>query len=285
MDPATILKLVLVGAIWLIVISIGLRARPVDALLLVRSPALGGRAMLAMFVAVPVFVLVMTAVLPLDRGVRAALLALAMSPMPPILPSKEIKAGGDADYAIGLQVLATVVSILVIPVLLAIIGRFYGAALTFDPAMIAGTLVMTVGAPLAIGMVLGQWLGVRREALALWAGRLGSFALAVGVVIILYVSVPNMAALIGGGVLWAAAAMTGFGLLAGHALGGPSGGNRGALAVASAARHPGVAIAVASGAFPSDKPAITGAVLLYLIAGAVLTIPYMRWRKAEMAAA
>ena len=140
-----------------------------------------------------------------------------------------------------------------------------------------------VGAPLAVGMVLGAMLGERRDVVALWAGRLGTAALAIGIIIILYVSAPQMAALIGGGVLWATVAITGFALLAGHLLGGPSEGNRGALAVASAARHPGVAIAVASGAFPADRPAITGAVLLYLVAGAIVAIPYMRWRKRVMA--
>ena len=103
-------------------------------------------------------------------------------------------------------------------------------------------------------------------------------ALAIGVVIILYVTAPIMGSLIGSGVLWAAAAMTFVGLVAGHLLGGPDEGNRGALAVASAARHPGVAIAIAAGAFPTDKGEITGTVLLYLLANAVLTIPYMKWR-------
>ena len=283
MDSAAIVKLILIGGVVLIVVSIGLRARPVDALLLIRNPALGARAMTAMFVIVPAFVVLMTLVLPLDRPIRAALLALAMSPMPPILSGKEIKAGGDADYAIGLQVLATAVSIIVVPVMMLLLGAIFGQALTFDPIGMATTLAITVGVPLAIGLGVGQLLGDQRMLLATWAGRLGMAALGVGTLIILYVSAPNMGALIGSGVLWAAAAMTFVGLAAGHLLGGPGLGNRGALAVASAARHPGVAIALAAGAFPDDKTAIVGVVLLYLLANAVVTIPYMKWRARALA--
>ena len=48
MDAASIIKLMLIGGIMLNVISIGVRARPQDALALVREPMLGARAMLAM---------------------------------------------------------------------------------------------------------------------------------------------------------------------------------------------------------------------------------------------
>lgn len=278
MNPA-LLKLILIGGIVLIVVSIGLRARARDALLLVHNPELGARAMIAMFVLVPMFVLIMTMALPFDRPVRAALLALAIAPMPPLLPNKEHKVGGGADYAIGLQVLATVVSMLLMPLMMWLIGKLYGDVLTFNPVKIGMTLLMTVGAPLAIGMTIGHFLPAHRDRLAGVAGKLGMAALAIGAVIVIYAAWSIMGALIGGGVLWAAAAMIIVGLAVGHWLGGPSEGNRGALAVACAARHPGVAIALAATAFPMDSKPIIGAVLLYLVANTVLTIPYVKWRK------
>lgn len=283
MSPELV-KLVLIGGIVLIVAAIGLRARPRDALLLIENPALGARAMLAMFILVPAFVIALTWIFPFDRPVRAALLALAIAPMPPILPNKEAKAGGRADYAIGLQVLATLVSIVLMPVMLWLLGRIYGDVLTFDPVKIGTTLLTTVGAPLAIGMVLGHILPAHRDRLAAVAGKFGMAALAVGAIIILVAAWPAMGALIGSGVLWAAAAIIAFALFVGHWLGGPGQDNRGALAVACAARHPGVAIALASTAFPVDTKPIIGAVLLYLFANAVLTIPYMKWRGRVMTA-
>jgi BASS family bile acid:Na+ symporter len=75
----------------------------------------------------------------------------------------------------------------------------------------------------------------------------------------------------------------GFGLLAGHLLGGPDTGKRGALASANVSRHPGVALLLASSALPEHVPAVTGAVLLYLVASLVVPIPYERWLKRTMA--
>jgi BASS family bile acid:Na+ symporter len=79
--------------------------------------------------------------------------------------------------------------------------------------------------------------------------------------------------------LVATAAVVLFGLLAGHVLGGPDPGNRGALASATVTRHPAIAMVLASGAFPEHQTAVLGAVVLYLIAALVVTIPYERWRE------
>jgi hypothetical protein len=48
-------------------------------------------------------------------------------------------------------------------------------------------------------------------------------------------------------------------------------------------RRPGTR-ALATGVFPEHETAITGAVLLYLLANVVLTLPYVRWRKKVAAA-
>jgi len=73
--------------------------------------------------------------------------------------------------------------------------------------------------------------------------------------------------------------IVGFGMLVGHLLGGPDPGNRGALATATASRHPGIALLLAVGVFPENEQAILGTVLLYLLVNIVLTVPYQRWRK------
>jgi BASS family bile acid:Na+ symporter len=279
MDPALIVKLILVTGIVGIVISIGVRSRPEDTLTLVRNPALGGRAMLAMFVLVPAFVIFITWAVHLDPPVRAALLALAVSPMPPIIAKKEDKVGGDADYGIGLQVLGTIFSIIAVPFMLIAVAKVFGVSGSFDPFAMSKLLVITVGAPLAIGMFLGRTFTGHRDAIALWTGRIGTIALLVGVVPLLLATWQAMFALIGGGVLMVIMAITAFALLVGHLLGGPDAGNRGALAVASAARHPGVAITLAVGIFPAANAEITGAVLLFLLANVLLTIPYVKWRQ------
>ena len=281
MDPATNVKLVLVAGIVLIVISIGTRSRPKDTLQLIRNPRLGMRAMTAMFVAVPAFVIFITWLIPFDVPVRAALLALAVSPMPPIIPRKEMNIGGDANYAIGLQVLGTVFSIVAVPFMLMATALVFGVSGSFDPFTMSKLLIVTVGAPLVIGMAIGRLRPDWRDPVALWAGRLGSWALIAGAGAVLFGAWQTMLALIGGGVLVTIVAIIGFALAVGHWLGGPDAGNRGALAVACAARHPGVAIALSTGVFPEHQVEITGAVLLFLLVNLLVTVPYMKCIRVE----
>jgi BASS family bile acid:Na+ symporter len=279
MDPATIVKPILVTGIIGIVVSIGARSRPEDTLSLVRKPMLGVRAMVSMFVLVPLFVLWITWAVDLDQPVRAAMLALAVSPMPPIIANKEKKVGGDGDYSTGLQVLGTIVSIVAVPFMLMLAAVVFGVSGSFDPFAMSKLLIVTVAAPLAIGMALGRYFTAQKAAIAYWSGRIGTIALAVGVVPLLWATSGAMIALVGNGVLLVIMAITGFALAVGHWLGGPDAGNRGALAVASAARHPGVAIALSTGVFPDASAEITAAVLLFLLANLLLTIPYVRWRQ------
>jgi len=63
------------------------------------------------------------------------------------------------------------------------------------------------------------------------------------------------------------------GLLIGHFMGGPKPENRAGLAMATASRHPGIAIALAVANFPEEKLAIS-AVLLYLLVNILVSIPY-----------
>ena len=68
----------------------------------------------------------------------------------------------------------------------------------------------------------------------------------------------------------------GVGLAAGHLLGGPDPENRTVLALSTAPRHPGVAIALAAATFPDQKLA-PAAVLRYLLVSAVATKFYLVW--------
>jgi BASS family bile acid:Na+ symporter len=72
------------------------------------------------------------------------------------------------------------------------------------------------------------------------------------------------------------------GLAAGHLLGGPDPENRIVLALSTATRHPGIAIAIAAANFP-DQKAAPAAVLLYLIVSALVAKPYLTWVKRRRA--
>jgi BASS family bile acid:Na+ symporter len=50
------------------------------------------------------------------------------------------------------------------------------------------------------------------------------------------------------------------------------------LALSTSARHPAIAITVATSAYPEGKLAL-GAVLLYVLVVTVVTVPYVLWSK------
>lgn len=285
MDAGLFIRVLVGLGVGLVVIAIGVSARPGDTLLLIRKPQLGLRAMLAMFILVPAFVLLLTAMFPLALPLRAALLALAVSPMPPIILQQEIEAGGDADYSVGLQILGTGFSILVVPIMLMVIEAVFGVTGDFDPFAMSRILLVSVALPLGAGMLLGRLLPGRRRLMSLWAGRIGNAALLIAAVSVLFLIWPDMLRLIGGGVLLLTSLIIAFALAVGHWLGGPDEGNRGALAVACAARHPAVAIALSTAIFPAYSTPIVAVVELFLLANIIITLPYMRWRRRVMRAA
>jgi BASS family bile acid:Na+ symporter len=91
---------------------------------------------------------------------------------------------------------------------------------------------------------------------------------------ILIAAAPAIWTLIGNGTIIALAAFVFFGLAIGHYLGGPKPENRTALALATASRHPGIALALAQANFPEQKLAMA-AVLLYLLVNAAVSFPYL----------
>ena len=52
--------------------------------------------------------------------------------------------------------------------------------------------------------------------------------------------------------------------------------------MASACRHPGIAMAIASANFPTEH--FVGTILLYLVANAIFTLPYVKWQTSRLAA-
>ncbi len=279
MNPAIILKLMLLLGVVLLVVAIGTRARLEEPLLMLRRPALALRAMLAMYGALPAFVLLLVWLLPLREGVGAVLLGFAVSPVLPPWAKKGAAVGGNTDYVIGLQLLSTGIALLVVPLMIAITYRLFGVETAFDPLAMELVLLVTVAIPLALGIGLGRLYPGVAPRLGALADRLGGVLLLLGAVALLIAHGQKILAVIGQGTVIITVVVIAFGLLVGELLGGPDPGNRRALASATVCRHPAIALLLASGAFPEREATVIGTVLLYLLASLVLPIPYERWRK------
>lgn len=112
MNIAALIPLALKASVFLNVFALGLNASPRDAACLFRKPGRLARLLLSMFVVMPLFAALIASAFDLHPAVKIALIALAVAPVPPVLPKKAMKAGGESSYAIGLLVAAALLSIL-----------------------------------------------------------------------------------------------------------------------------------------------------------------------------
>jgi bile acid:Na+ symporter, BASS family len=262
----------------LLVFSIGLGATVGDITCLVRRPRLLIRSLLSMNVVMPLFAVVLAKSFDLTPVVEGALVLLAVSPLPPIFPKKAIKAGGELSYTIGLLVATTLVSIVFIPLAMELLQRTFDVQLQMGPARVAGLVLWTLLLPLVAGVAV-------HHVAPSFAQRSGKPIYKVGGILLLFALLPilvkvwpAMISLIGNGTILAMAVFAAVGLAAGHLLGGPDPENRIVLALSTATRHPGIAIAIAAANFPDQKLA-PAAVLLYFIVSALAAKPYLAWAK------
>ena len=94
----------------LVVLAIGARTSPAEAIHVLRRPRLLAPAMVTMFVVVPLAAMLLAA--RFSAEIRFALIAWAVSPAPPLIPLKAMRTGAERDYSVGLLVAAAVVAAL-----------------------------------------------------------------------------------------------------------------------------------------------------------------------------
>jgi BASS family bile acid:Na+ symporter len=283
MSLLAVMKLLIVASIVLSVLSLAMRANAADVLYLFRNPGLGVRALVSMYVVVPAVALAIVMAFDLHPGVEIALLVLSLSPVPPLLPKKQLKSGGEGAYITGLLVAAALVSLVAMPLGLHLFGSVFGRDVQVSTAGIAKTLAITIVVPLLLGFAGQKLLGARAAKASVAIGRIAMLMLLVGAAVVLVMVAPAMGKLVGGGTLAALVGMIIAGLAAGYLLGGAAPSNRAALALASATRHPGVALGVVGAAFPDEKQALV-AILIFVVLNVIVGIPFLKLVHREPAA-
>ncbi len=278
MDLAWLLRLALIASVLLLVFGLGLQATTGDATHVLRRPRLLLRALLAVYVVVPVVAVGLAALFHLGVPVEVAIVAMAVSPVPPILPGKELKLGGRPSYVYGLLVALSLAAIVLVPLAIKILGWVFQRDLHISIVAVAKLVGMTVFLPLVAGLAVRLVSSDLANRVAPWATRLGTVLLVVGLVPVLIAAGPVIWSLVGNGSGLVMAAVVAVGLAAGHGLGGPHPDDRTALAMAASMRHPGVALAIARANFPEERR-VAAAVLLFLLVSLIVTTPYGAWRK------
>ncbi len=278
MSPSEIILLLVKVSVVVSVFAIGLKSTLSDAFHLFRRPAQLLRAVLAMNVLMPLFALAVVMTFNLNPAVRLALVVLSVSPIPPILPNRAVKAGGKENYIIGLLVAISILSVIVIPITLEVFQWVSGKPLGISPGEVFVKVAVTVLIPLIVG-ILCRTLSVSiADRAAKPLALIGTIVLALCCLPILFTSFKAIMTLIGDGTLLALAAFAVVGILIGHLLGGPRAPNRAVLALATSTRHPAVALTIAQANFP-DQKLTTPLILVYLVISFILFVPYVNWMK------
>jgi BASS family bile acid:Na+ symporter len=274
-----ILKPTIQLSIVLVVLSVGLRASWSDVLYLFNHPALLARSIVARNVVVPVMTLLLVVAFEIDRPVAAALLALSVTGVPPILPTSLLKAGGRESYVVGLLASQSVLAILFIPVGLAILNATLGLQTHFAPMQVVPIIAMLTLAPLLMGTVIHQLAPQFADKASALAGRAGKLLLMLSVVVVIALLWRAWITLIGNGTLAVIFLAIVLALCTGHMLGGPREDDRTSLALAATSSHPGLALAILSTNSAQQLQLAIAAVFLYLVVRALVTHPYAKSRE------
>ena len=284
MTFAQLLPVLLPTSVGIVVFALGLQTAPGDLTYLLRRPALLVRSVLAMNVLTPLLAAAIAAIGRLAPETELAILLLAVSPVPPVLPKKQVQAGGSASYAIGLLALSAVIAIGAIPGTVAGVGRAFGVDFHVPAIVIVRVVGTTVLGPLLAGVVV-------RGIAAGFAERIADALSKIGLTLVaglaLLVLVAGWRALTSAAGQFTALAVVVFVLVSlgiGHLLGGPDEDERTVLALSTASRHPGVALAVA-GTVAKDNSAVTATVMFAFLLGLIVTGPYVKWRHRPVPAA
>jgi BASS family bile acid:Na+ symporter len=163
-----------------------------------------------------------------------------------------------------------------VPVAAEIIGRIFGEDVHAAPTAIAKVVLTSVLLPVVLGVAVGRLAPSVAARLARPLSHVASMVLLLAFLPVLLRIWPAIVGAFGNFSLLTILVFVAIGLAVGHLLGGPDAEDRSVLALATASRHPAVALAVAHDT--GDLLPVLGVVLICLIAASVLGAAYVKWR-------
>jgi BASS family bile acid:Na+ symporter len=283
MTVTTILILLLQASLFLVVLSFGLQVRMEDVLYLFRRPWQLVKALFSIFVVMLIFAILVTRIFELHGVVEVALIALALSPVPPLLPNRALKSGGTKSFTFGLLAAVSLLSIIIMPGVFRVSEAIFGREGNFSQSAVLKAILTGIVIPMLIGMII-RYFAPSAERVAGILGKIGMIVAIIGLLPILLALLPFIWTIIGNGTVLAIIAFALVGFTAGHLLGGPDPKDRTVLAIATATRHPAIAITVAgANAGEADIKLVAAAVLLYALVSAIVSVPYLKWLSGDQA--
>jgi len=278
MNPETIIPLVFKLSALLMIFAVGLGASIQDATYLFRKPRELARAFLAVNIVMPLVVVVLILLFDFHPAVKIALAALALAPIPPVMPPKLMKAGGTQSYAYGVVIALGLLAVIFVPVAMEMIELAFKVPLQISPSRVALVIFISILLPIGLGMTIRSLAPGAAEKLAQLISKIAGITLLVSLLGLVFLVRADIWALVGGGIFFSLFVFVVIGIAVGHFFGGPGTENRAALALSTGARHPGIALAIAQVNYP-DEPLVLAVVILFMPLSSIVAIPYLIWTK------
>jgi len=147
-----LIPLALQASLFLLALAVGLDSGIDDALHVLRRPRLLLRALPALLALQAAALLLAVPLLAL--AATLALVLMAASPLPAMMPAREIRCGGHKARVHGLLAAAGALAVVTLPLAAALLGTVPGRYAEPLPLAAAGGVVMSVLVPLAAGMAI-----------------------------------------------------------------------------------------------------------------------------------
>lgn len=273
MSIASFVVLTLKASIVILVFAIGMHATLADTAELLRRRGLLVRSLLSLNVLMLVFAVALVQMFALPTPAKVALLALSVSPIPPLLPKKLKGVHGAEPYTASLIVFAALLSIVIVPASMDVLGAYFHQDVHVPPSRLVPIVLVVILVPLLLGMLVNKLFPSFANRFATPIGKLGSILLALSAAALLVSQWKPLFSMFGSGVMIVLTIFSVVGAIVGHLLGGPEPENREVLALATSVRHPGIAITIAAINFPDEK-SVPLVVVWHLIIGTVVAIVY-----------
>ena len=270
-----------------IMVALGLGLQ-LDAIGTLRHrPALVIRVLIGSCVLVPLVALVLMK-LPLSFALsppaRFGIALMAVCPSAPLTLRKAGKTGGDRQLAALLQACAAVAAIVSIPLLADLFRASFGIdGWDIAPREVALQVGKAQVLPLLAGLLLRHG---KPEWVARLEGPLDKLAnglLLLLIVLVLIKAGPLLLPFVAsnGLALGFVAVMVAAALAIGSLMAGPEPRERTTVALVMSMRNPGLALLFAT-TYGAGMPGLKLAVLAYLLVTVLLSIPFLRWRRAQL---
>lgn len=220
------------------------------------------------FMAVPLLVWGIQAVMNLDQDIYTGLLLMATAAGAPFLPKLAQVAKGNAAFSVGLMVLLMVVTVVYLPLVLPL----FLSGVDINAWDIAKSLIVMMLLPLGIGLLMkARWPATAQELQGLMSSA-SSFAillLLVGGIILQWSAIVS---LIGTGGLVAIVIFLLVSLVLGYFGGGSDAATRSVMGLGTAQRNLSAAMVVGAQNF-SDKPNVLITVIVAGLLGLAILMP------------